>query len=258
MNYYLRLIATGFCFAIFGLGGLAMNTFVFGPIRFMTKDPVVCRRRIKFILYQSFRFFTWLMSFVGVCDFKVQGDDKPKSDAGCIVLANHPSLIDVVVLMSLYPQANCIVKSALFKNFFLKNLLVGAGYIPSDLGEETLSYCKKAVEEGDTLVVFPEGTRSVPGQPITAKRGASQIAIRLARPIRLVHIDLNPGTLTKSEKWYQIPSKKPVFILAVGDKLEPLNFPGNGLPISVGARRLTKLVVEQLQNKRMVLGQVRN
>ena len=190
------------------------------------------------------------MATTGLGNFKIDGAEKAQDDSGCIVLANHPSLIDVVVLISVYPQANCIVKSDLFNNFFLKNVLLGAGYVPSDLGEDTLKHCKNALSEGDTLVIFPEGTRSVPGQPITAKRGASQIAIRLEAPIRLAHIGLNVSTLTKSEKWYKIPATKGTFYLTIGDKIAPTDFPGNGMPMGVGARRLTNLVVEKLENKR--------
>ncbi|MEO8409187.1 MAG: lysophospholipid acyltransferase family protein, partial [Propionivibrio sp.] len=61
---------------------------------------------------------------------------------------------------------------------------------------------------GNPLIIFPEGTRTVPGQPLHFLRGASYIALKSSKPILPVLIDCSPTTLTKREKWYHIPSRR--------------------------------------------------
>jgi hypothetical protein len=93
------------------------------------------------------------------------------------VLANHPTLIDVVFLISLLPNADCVVKRVAC-NPFMRGPVRAAGYISNDDGAGLVDDCIAAVRAGGSLVIFPEGTRSVPGQPPRLQRGAANIAVR--------------------------------------------------------------------------------
>jgi len=241
------MICTGIAFATFGICGFMLSALAFPIIRLFYQDPEVYTVKTRWLIHKAFALFLLWMKILGVCDFKFEGLEKISEDKGCLLLANHPSLIDVVVLMSLYPRANCIVKKGLWQNPFLKGVVQGAGYIPSDKGEEVLACCQRALDSGDTLVIFPEGTRSVPGKELSLQRGASQVALRLNRPIRLVKIVMYPTTLTKAEAWYQIPRKKPVFFLKIGDKIRPKDFPDKAKPTPVAARVLTREIKRKLE-----------
>lgn len=63
----------------------------------------------------------------GVMDYRFIGDDKFEQDAGCLVVANHPSLLDYVILASRMPRCDCIVKQALLQNPFCAALLKQQG-----------------------------------------------------------------------------------------------------------------------------------
>ena len=81
----------------------------------------------------------------------VENRELLKGIKGKVIIANHPSLLDVVVLISLIPNANCIVKGALIQNAFV-SAIVRNLYIPNNIPfEEQLERAKKSMEEGNNL-----------------------------------------------------------------------------------------------------------
>ena len=52
-------------------------------------------------------------------DYRIDGAEILRQERGCLVVANHPTLIDYVLLASVMPETDCPVKSALLKILFL-------------------------------------------------------------------------------------------------------------------------------------------
>ena len=127
---------------------------------------------------------------------------------GLLILANHPTLIDVVLLVSLLPNADCVVKHAVARNPFMRGPVRAAGYVANSDGAGLVDDCIAAVHAGGNLVIFPEGTRTEPGQPLRLQRGAANIAVRGRLDITPVRITCTPLTLTKGQKWYRVPSRR--------------------------------------------------
>lgn len=252
INYLWRLGLTGFCFILFGLGGLFLSLIAIPAISVFIQDKINRRRRVRAVIRWCFRGFFRIMHFGGVLSFNAIGLEKCKDDRGMIVVANHPSLIDVVALMMLLPNVNCIVKKSLFDNFFLKGVVRGAGYIPNDESENILLECKKSLLEGDNIIIFPEGTRTVPGEPIKLKRGAAQIAYRLGAPLRLVHIQVQPDILTKGLAWYKIPAKRALFSVQVGGVIPVEEMLSRNLPPSIAARQITEEIRVNIDSRTTV------
>ena len=99
---------------------------------------------------------------------------------------------------------------------------------------------RASLARGNSLIIFPEGTRTVPGRPIRMQRGAANVALRLAQPIRPVLISVAPDTLTKHRPWYQIPLEGPFTMsLAAMPELEVVDA-YEQLPRAVAARKLTQ------------------
>src|SRR5690606_15463785 len=61
INYVWRLIGTGLAFAFFGLGGLFLTLFVFTPIALFSRDEATRIRRVRRVIYHSFRLFVFLL-----------------------------------------------------------------------------------------------------------------------------------------------------------------------------------------------------
>ena len=89
------------------------------------------------------------------------------------------------------------------------------------------------------MIVFPEGTRSRPNEPLKFLRGAAHIAVKSGRPIVPVLLQCDPPTLTKGSSWYQIPPRAFCFRVIVRDELAPAGLADLRQPSVIAARRLT-------------------
>ena len=152
---------------------------------------------------------------------------------GQLVLANHPSLLDVVFLIGLMPGPGCVVKRALWSNPFTAGVVLSAGYVPNAPADAMIEGASAALEAGQSVIMFPEGTRTTPGQPIRFHRGAASVAVRAARFVTPVYITVEPTTLTKHSPWYRIPPRRPHWSLVVGEDIDLAPFrEGRALPMA--------------------------
>ncbi|MFV0477616.1 MAG: lysophospholipid acyltransferase family protein [Parahaliea sp.] len=213
-NYCWRIIATAVSFALFGLGGLIMGYLILPLVTLASTDHKPATRRCRYLIHRCFRLFIHCMQKMGVLTWEVRGQQQLQG-AGQLVIANHPSLIDVVFLISLIPNATCIVKAGLYRNPFTRGPVSRAGYIANDNPQQLLCDGAAELERGTTFIIFPEGSRSVPDKPLHFQRGAAYLRMASHCPVSLVTIAVAPPTLVKGEKWYHIPWRRPHFQLNV-------------------------------------------
>jgi 1-acyl-sn-glycerol-3-phosphate acyltransferase len=238
---YWRVCATGLCFSSFGLGGLLLRVLVF-PLLWV----VVWQRHrralvARWVLRHTFRGFVGLMRVLGVISCEMHGIHKLQRH-GLLILANHPSLIDVVLLMSVVPRADCIVKSAVASNPFMRGPVRAAGYVVNDSGAGLVQGCIDSVRAGNNLIVFPEGTRTPYGpgaEPPRLQRGAANVAVRGRISVTPVRIHMAPPMLRKGEKWWRVPPRRGHFTVSVGDDIAVEPFISGAPGEAVAARRLT-------------------
>ena len=209
-NYIWRVAATGFSFASFGLGGVAIGAVIAPMVKLSSQNLEIRTQRTQKVIKHSFKGFTEMMVKLGIMTYEVEGLDKLQHSQQELVIANHPTLIDVVVLIGLMEQANCVVKQALWSNPFTKGPVQNAGYILNAGSEQFIQDCVSKLQQdrAASLLIFPEGTRTAKGELLNDfQRGAANIALRAGVPIRPVLITCTPSTLTKNEKWYHIPDR---------------------------------------------------
>jgi 1-acyl-sn-glycerol-3-phosphate acyltransferase len=154
---------------------------------------------------------------------------------GQLIVANHPTLIDGVFLLSFVPAATCIVKSALSRSPLTGGSVAAAGYVSNDAADIMIEGAADALRAGESVLCFPEGTRSVPGGTLQFHRGAAAIALRAAAVVTPVYIRCDPPTLAKRDPWYRVPARRPHFSLRVGEDIDPEPFRG-GAPPPIAAR----------------------
>ncbi len=222
-NYYWRLIATGFSFVSFGLGGFLLWVLVFPLFNLISTDPVKKRKWSQQCVHYSFYFFIGLMHRIGIMTYKINGLEK-LNKPGQLIIANHPTLIDIVFLISRIPFANCIVKEKLWHNPFTKGPVINAGYISNGDPEKMISDSVNCLKAGGTMIIFPEGTRTVAGSEYKFQRSAARIGLLANARVTPVIISCTPSTLTKAEKWYQIPERRFHLAIEVGDDMVLDNF----------------------------------
>jgi 1-acyl-sn-glycerol-3-phosphate acyltransferase len=143
----------------------------------------------------------------------------------------------VVFLIGLVRDANCVVKQSLWRNPFTRGGVRSTDYISNDGSMDMLDAAAAALQDGQTLIIFPEGTRTQPGQAPAFHRGAAAIALRGAKLVTPVIIQVSPSTLTKAEPWYRIPQRRVHFSLRVGADIDPQTFAAQG-PAPMASRKL--------------------
>lgn len=218
LNHHWRLVATAISFFCFGLGGLLLRVLVFPLLSLLPGERQDKIRRGQWWVHGSFYVFIGLMHRLGVMSYRFEGVEK-LNRPGQLIVANHPTLVDVVFLISRMPAVNCIVKQALWHNPFTRGPVINAGYISNGDPETMIAECVDWLKNGGQLVIFPEGTRSVPGRPYQFQRGAAAIALQANAIVTPVTIRCAPSTLTKAEKWWQIPARRFHLHAQVGDDL---------------------------------------
>ena len=246
LDYIWRLFGTGLAFTAFGIGGLFLSLTVFPLINLFVRDREKRAAWAQRVVHGTFRLHRNFMIVMGVIEWETHNAEALASDEGVLVVANHPTLLDVVLLMSLMKRSQCIVKAGVARNPFMRGVVAATGYIRNDDDPERLvADCVAALEAGNKLIVFPEGSRTVPSAPVKLQRGVANIAIRGRIPIRLVTIRCEPPALMKGQKWYEIPSRRMHFTITVHGLVETGPYIGESVP-SIAARRLNGDLAEWL------------
>ncbi|MGN6479088.1 lysophospholipid acyltransferase family protein [Luteibacter sp.] len=233
-----RFVFTALSFAFFGLGGLVLRLIILPVVMHWPAPIEVRRRRARRTVGRAFWLHSQFMARTGVLTYRFEGLER-LGRPGQMIVANHPSLIDVVFLIGHVPDANCVVKHSLWKNPFMRGPVMVAQYISNDGSADMLDRAADVLKEGQTLIVFPEGTRTTPGQPPVFHRGASAIAVRGAEVITPVFITVKPTTLTKAEPWYRIPHRRVHMHLRVGDDIDVASF-SDAAPAPIASRRINE------------------
>jgi 1-acyl-sn-glycerol-3-phosphate acyltransferase len=187
---------------------------------------------------------------MGVLQYEISGLEKLQR-RGLLILANHPTLIDIVFLIAFVKRANCIVKSALWRNPFTHSTVRAAAYIRNDDGGTRLvEDCIAAVRGGGNLIIFPEGTRTPADGSLVLKRGAANIAVRGLRNITPVLISCAPPMLSKNVSWWQLPSSPSYFRIQIDEDIEVRPFIASARSEVLAARHLTEHLREYFTGKK--------
>ena len=234
-----RMFASALAFIAFGMGGLLLRVLVFPLVRALSRDRETLERRARALIRASFAGHVRVMHWLGLMTFEIRGLERLHR-RGLLVLANHPTLIDVVLLVSRLPEADCVVKSRLANNPFTHGPVRATGYICNDNGAGLVDDCIASVRSGRNLLIFPEGTRTPAGELLgPLQRGAANIAVRGRLNVTPVVIRCEPRTLGKGEKWYRVPARRFHLSVDVLPDLPVAPFLEDGSTEPLAARRLT-------------------
>ena len=132
--------------------------------------------------------------FSGGVRVQVEGLLRIDLQQAYVFAANHQSQFDIFVLLAHLPiQFRWLAKKELFRIPIFGLAMKGAGYIPIDRSHrkaafESIDVAAARVREGTSIVIFPEGTRSLDGRLKPFKKGGFHLAIKSKRPIVPVSI----------------------------------------------------------------------
>ncbi len=190
--YHYRCFMKDFWIFFIGFGAILLTVFVFPWIMLFVHPRNKARKVSQNFVSLTFRFFLFLLSISGVA--KVLCDDKNflKSLKSKIIVANHPSMLDTVVLLSLIPNATVIAGEKYAKGPL--GGVIKTCYIINSLDfDELCRRCSESLGMGCNVVIFPEGTRTPRHGHNTFKKGAARIA-------RATGADIVPVFIAGSDK----------------------------------------------------------
>lgn len=197
-----------------------MALCLFPLLRLWPGSALQKSRRVQWVLHRSYKIFLGYLEVLGVCQVQIEEAHKLLK-GNHLIVANHPTLLDIVLLLSVVPQADCIVKASAWRNPFFWGTLFAADYIKNDDPNALIETCVERLTQGHNIVIFPEGTRSEAGQLLHPfKRGAANIALRCDTPLTPVTIRCTPSTLTKAERWYDVPERPFTLHMHVGEPFD--------------------------------------
>lgn len=245
-TYFWRIFATGASFTLFGLGGLILGLCVFPATMLLPGGPVRRRARMRSLVQRALRLFVRVINGIRVISYEFHGSER-LGRPGQLIIANHPSLLDVVFIVAFTPAPCCIVKAAMFRNPFTSRVVRAAGYISNNPTDEMIHGATAALRSGDSLVMFPEGTRTRPGQPLQFARGTASIAVHAAEVLTPVYVRCEPLLLPKFVPWYRVPPRRPHFTLEVGEDIDLAAY--RGLPPPKASRLLNAWLLQHFTDR---------
>jgi 1-acyl-sn-glycerol-3-phosphate acyltransferase len=150
------------------------------------------------LIYQSW-LLLWLMP---IWKITVEGREKAVKGTAYVIISNHQSILDILLINCLRYRFKWISKIENMKVPILGWYLRMADYITVDRGdkeskEEMMDKSYQCLKRGTSIMMFPEGTRSADREIGFFRRGAFQLAISTNRPILPVLIDGSGGVLPK-------------------------------------------------------------
>ena len=239
ISLLLRKISTLLLFAYFSAGALTLGVAVYAIARLFIRD---IRGRALFIrrcTSKGFRSINAAARLLRVYRVSLEGAVPSASEVrNTVIIANHPTLIDYMILTSLLPENTTCVVSGRLMSGFMRHIISHMLYISNDLPLEDWS---SLISPEDAILIFPEGTRSSHhGWRIKFRRGASNLALRLGR-------DIIPLRIECSERNYlgsgflnlDVPERVPVISFSFGERISVSGYLGGGTPVTLAARNLT-------------------
>lgn len=182
----------------------------------------------------------------------VDGREKIDRKQAYVIIPNHQSMLDIVFFNMLHHRLRWVSKIEIFKVPLVGTEMRMVKYIELERGNKSsvirmMEKCMESLREGISIVIFPEGTRSLTGAIGKFKSGAFQLAIRADKPLLPVLIDGTGDILPK--RGFIFGSRR-VVRLRVLDPIFPGNF-GTGDPDELAAMIQAQMVsaMEQLRSE---------
>ncbi len=148
----------------------------------------------------------------------------------CVLIANHPGLFDILVLIRDVPDMSLIAKQSIRTGLGLGYLFKLAGWVfatgttDASAALDTTDRALEQLRDGFKFMLFPEGTRSPRGGLHRFRAGAFKLARAADVPLQPVVIRNTPPFLPHEDRWYYPPYETSTVQL---EFLDPLPVPAN-------------------------------
>lgn len=212
LTMYLLLLALG-------LLSLAWNLVasVLYPVLPRQRGLAIGRAAIAHV----YAIFWALARRAGMLKIDADALDPLRDVPGLVLVANHPSMLDALILVARLPRSACVMKASLMKNVFLGPGARLARYIRNDSARGMIRCAVDDLKAGGQLVLFPEGTRTTTDTVDPFRPGFTLIAKLASVPIQTVFIDTRSPYLGKGWPLWRLPPLPIEFSVRLGRQFLP-------------------------------------
>ncbi|HEY9006250.1 MAG TPA: 1-acyl-sn-glycerol-3-phosphate acyltransferase [Ohtaekwangia sp.] len=183
---FLSFFRTFFTYGFFVLGAILLTL-----VGSLLKIIPVGRARIKLFYHSLLRACAWFVIYVEPnVKKRIIGKTDETFSHPSVIIANHASFLDILLTVMLHPKLILLTNQWVWDSPIFGGVVRLADYYPvSEGAEDSVDRLKDRVEEGYSIVVFPEGSRSPDGKMKRFHKGAFYLAETFQIPIRplLIH-----------------------------------------------------------------------
>lgn len=178
---------------VIGAGALVLAFLVFPLLKIFIHPKDRFNLAAQRFISATFRFFMFMLKTSRVSFITTDAKEQLKNLHSKVVIANHPSMLDTVVLIALIPNTTVIAGEKYSRGVF--GGVIKACYITNSLDfDELCRRCRKSLDLGSNVLIFPEGTRTPRHGQLSFKKGAARIA-------RAAGVNILPVYIAGSDKF---------------------------------------------------------
>lgn len=201
-------IAYEYIAMVVGLSSLAIICLGWMPFALVFK-PLLSRERGqrwgRWMITDGFQTYINVLRRFCACRFDLSELDQLRDQGPLILAANHPSLLDVVLVVSRLPNAVCVMKAALMDNILFGAAARLARYIRNNAPLEMILSAREELRGGAHLLIFPEGTRTERFPVDACTPSTALIAGRTKIPVQTLLIEYSAPYLGKAWPLFKRP-----------------------------------------------------
>jgi 1-acyl-sn-glycerol-3-phosphate acyltransferase len=190
--------------------------------------------------------YTWLNPAWPV---SIEGREHIRPGVAYVMTSNHQSFVDILVLFRLFRHFKWVSKIENFRVPFIGWNMSLNRYIPLVRGKREsvirmMEMCEQTLLAGNSVMIFPEGTRSIDGRMRAFKSGAFELALRTKTPILPIVLDGTARALPK--RGYLLQGHHPIHVRVLAE-IDPATYAGE--TIESLTARVRSLIASQLPSE---------
>ena len=222
-NVYLKtifnLLVTCLMWIYFTAGFVLFFSWFYAGAYFFSKDRESAFQRLNHYFFQGF--FVLLRGLTPGVKWNIQHNIREIRSS--VVVCNHLSYLDPLLMIVLFPQHKSVVKSTFFKVPLFGWLMKQSGFIPAAEQGSLLSLMMERIEAlndfmaaGGNLFIFPEGTRSRDGSVGRLNKGAFKIAGHCQAPIQVLRVSGTGQLFTPGQSLFNASDSTTITVEKIG------------------------------------------
>ena len=168
---------------------IVVSSIILFPVAVLIWAATVLIDKRLVLLHQFTCFWASLYTWLNpVWRVRIEGREKIRPDTAYVMVANHMSLLDILVLFRLFRHYKWVSKIENFRVPAIGWNMMMNRYIKLRRGDSAsvdrmMRQCEDTLRQGSSIMMFPEGTRSADGRLKAFKHGAFTLALETCKPV---------------------------------------------------------------------------